>query len=163
MSNRVPARLRAQSWWPMTDPSPRRSLTKRIVLVLGATLAFALVWIVAVRLAVENRYRGIEAQRATGLAAIEPFSAPSGDFDKVTWGSTWISKSASLHMHAINFDESVEALHRIVAAHHSYLEDLRTESWPGKGRALSVNVSVSSTDFDATLSDLKTLGRIDAV
>jgi len=66
-------------------------------------------------------------------------------------------------MHAINFDESVEALNRMVAAHHSYLEDLRTESWPGKGRALSVNVSVSSTDFDATLSDLKTLGRIDAV
>jgi len=147
----------------MPDASPRRSLRKRIVLVVAGLLAFTLVWVVAVRLAVDNIFRGIETQRATGLAAIDPFSAYSGDSDKVTWGSTWISKSASLHMHAINFDESVEALHRIVATHHSYLEDLRTESRSGYGRALSANVSVPSMDFDATLADLKTLGRIDAI
>jgi hypothetical protein len=66
-------------------------------------------------------------------------------------------------MHAINFDQSVEALHRMVAAHHDYLEDLRTESRPGHGRALSANVSVPSTDFDTSLSDLKALGRTDAI
>jgi len=148
----------------MSDPLPRRSLKKRIVLALAGLLAFTLVWVIAVRLAVENIYRGIEATKATGLsAAPDPFSTYSMDSDLTTWGNKWISKSASLHMHAINFDQSVEALHNIVAAHHSYLEDLRTESRPGHGRALSANVSVLSTDFDATLCDLKRLGRVDAI
>lgn len=147
----------------MPDPSPRRSVTKRIAIVVAGLVAFSLVWVIAVRLAVENIFRGIETQRATGLVAIDPFSPYSADSDKMTFGSTWISKSASLHMHTMNFDQSVEALHRIVSTHHSYLEDLRTESQSGHGRALSANVSVPSADFDATLSDLKTLGRIEAV
>jgi hypothetical protein len=148
----------------MPNPSPRRSLAKRIALVVAGLLAFTLVWVAAVRLAVENIYRGIETQKASGLSAIAgPFSSYSVDSDSTTWGSTWISKSASVHMHAINFDQSVQGLYRIVAAHHSYLEDLRTESRPGHGRALSANVSMPSTDFDTTLSDLKTLGRIDAI
>jgi hypothetical protein len=79
------------------------------------------------------------------------------------WGSAWISKSASLQMHASNFDQSVEALHRIVATHHGYLEDLRTESRSGNGRVLSASVSVPSADFDATLADLRMLGRIEAI
>lgn len=148
----------------MPDPSPRRSVTKRILLVLAGLLAFTLVWVIAVRLAVENIYRGIETQRASGLSAIAgPFSNYSAASDLTTWGSTWISKSASLQMHAMNFDQSVEALHRIVAAHQGYLEDLRTESRSGFGRGLSANVSVPSSDFDATLVDLKTLGRTEAV
>ena len=148
----------------MPNASTRRSLTRRILLVVAGLLAFTLVWVVAVRLAVENIYRGIETQRASGLSAIAgPFSNYSAESDSTTWGSTWISKSASLHLHAIHFDQSVGALDRIVAGHHSYLEDLRTESRPGYGRALSANISVPSTDFDATLADLKTLGRIDAI
>jgi multidrug resistance efflux pump len=63
----------------------------------------------------------------------------------------------------MDFDQSVEGLHRMVAAHHGYLEDLRTESRFGSGRTLSANLSVRSADFDATLSDLKMLGRIEAI
>src|SRR5690348_15111899 len=148
----------------MRNPSSRRSLAKRIALIVAGMLGFTLVWVVAVRLAVENIYRGIETQKASGLLAIaEPFSSYSVDSASTTWGTTWISKSASVHMHAINFDQSVEALHRIVAAHHGYLEDLRTESRPGHGRALSANVSVPSTDFDTSLCDLKALARTDAI
>jgi len=147
----------------MPYPSPRRSLKRRIVLVVAGLLAFTLLWVVAVRLAVENIFRGIEAQKAAGLSAIEPFSSYSVDSDSTSWGNTWISKSASLHMHVISFDPSVEGLHHTVAAHHGYLEDLRTASRPRYGRTLSASVSVPSTDFDATVSDLKTLGRIDAI
>ena len=52
---------------------------------------------------------------------------------------------------------------QIVSAHHGYLEDLRTESRSGSGRALAASVSVPSSDFDATLSDLKTLGRVEGI
>jgi hypothetical protein len=147
----------------MPDPSPRRSVTKRIVIVLAGFLAFILVWVVAVRVAVMNIFRGIETQRASGLSAIASFPSYFAKSDLTMWGSAWISKSASLQMHASNFDQSVEALHRIVATHHGYLEDLRTESRYGNGRVLSASVSVPSADFDAALTDLKMLGRIEAI
>ena len=81
----------------------------------------------------------------------------------MTWGSIWVSTSASLQLHTDSFDRSVEKLHGVVATHHGYLEDLRTESRSGNGRTLSASISVPSADFEVTLADLKTLGRIEAV
>ena len=40
---------------------------------------------------------------------------------------------------------------------------MRTDSHSGRGRALAAIVSVPSNDFDATLTDLKTLGRIEGI
>jgi hypothetical protein len=148
----------------MPESSPRRWLTKRILVVSGGLLALALVWVVAVRLAVMNVFRSIETQKGTGLSAMVPFSGYSVDSDKLTtWGTVWISRSASLQMHTDSFDRSVEKLHGAVATHRGYLEDLRTESRSGNGRTLSATVSVPSADFEVTLADLKTLGRIEAV
>lgn len=148
----------------MPESSPHRSVTKRIMFVFGGLVVFGLVWVVAVRLAVMNIFRGIETQKATGLSAMVPFSSYSSDADKsTTWGSMWISRSASLQMRTDSFDRSVEKLHGAVATHHGYLEDLRTESRSGNGRILSATVSVPSADFEATLVDLKTLGRIETV
>jgi hypothetical protein len=61
------------------------------------------------------------------------------------------------------FYHSVAQLHRIVAIHSGYLEDLRTESRSRRGRALSAALAVPSAEFDATLSDLKNIGRIDSI
>src|SRR6266550_644558 len=54
------------------------------------------------------------------------------------------------------------ALHQLVSVHQGYLEDLRTGSRSGFGRALCVSVSVPSGDFEAALCDMKTLGRMEA-
>ena len=51
----------------------------------------------------------------------------------------------------------------MVTAHHGYLEDLRTESHSGHGRALAATVSVPSNEFEATLAELKTLGRVEGI
>jgi hypothetical protein len=51
----------------------------------------------------------------------------------------------------------------IVAGHHGYLEDLRTESRTGSGRALAATISVPSEEFDSTLSELQKLGRAESV
>lgn len=143
----------------MSESSPRRSLAKRILLILGGLIAFTLVFVVAVRLAVTGISNGIEQSRATGLAAVSPFAHYSAASDLITWGSTWISRSASLQVRTNRFDYSVASLHRIVSARHGYLEDLKTESRSGHGRELSANISVPSADFEAALSDLKILGQ----
>jgi hypothetical protein len=50
-----------------------------------------------------------------------------------------------------------------VAGHHGYLEDLRTESRTGAGRALGATISVPTEEFDGTLLDLQKLGRVESV
>jgi hypothetical protein len=75
----------------------------------------------------------------------------------------WIARSADLRARSSAFDRSLVALHQIVSIHRGYLEDLRTESRSGYGRVLAAAVSVPSNDFDATLADLKTLGRVEGI
>ena len=147
----------------MSELSPRRSLSKRILLILGGLVAFTLVFFIAVRLAVTGIFMGIEANKAIGLSSVSPFTSYSSSHDLITWGSIWVSRSASLDMRTTSFDKSVEALHRFVASHHSYLEELRTEHRSGEGRALSAGVSVPATDFESALSDLKSLGRVERI
>jgi Domain of unknown function (DUF4349) len=148
----------------MPEIPRHRSLPKRTLLVLGGFLAFTILFVIATRIAVSGIFRGIAANRATGLSAISPFSADKAvPSDLQSWGSDWISRSAALEMRTEAFDASVQSLNRIVTAHHGYLEDLRTQSLSGYGRTLSANVSVPSGDFESALTDLKTLGRVESI
>jgi len=115
-------------------------------------------------------FRGIAAEKATGLSAVASWDSgsmwsslshqPSGtDADKSTG---WIARSADLQIRSSAFENSLASLHRIVSAHHGYLEDLRTESRTGSGRALAAIVSVPTEEFENTRKDLKTLGRVGA-
>ncbi len=144
--------------------SPRRSLLKRILFVIGGLVAFTLVFVIAVRLAVDGIYRGIEANRATGLASISTFSVDRAYLSRpVSWGSDQISKSASLDVRADAFEDSVRSLNQVVAVHHGYLEDLRKQSHSGYGRTLAANISVPSSAYEQALSDLKGLGRVESI
>jgi len=148
----------------MPDSLNRFFILKRLLIAAAALMAFLMASVIGSRIAVESLFRGIASSRATGLAAISPFSVGNADAsDMRSWGSDWISKNAALQMRTPAFEASVQSLNRIVAAHHGYLEDLRTQSRSGDGRALSANVSVPSSDLESTLSDLKTLGRIEAI
>jgi uncharacterized protein DUF4349 len=147
----------------MSESSSPRSLPKRILLILGGFVVFTLVFIIAIRIAVTGIFNGIEQSKATGLAAVSPFAHYSAASDLIKFGNIWISRSAVLQMRTTTFDRSVESLHQIVALRHGYLEDLRTESRSGSGRTLSANVSVPSSDFEAALSEVKTLGRVETI
>jgi len=126
------------------------------LIAAAAVMAFLMASVIGSRIAVESLFRGIASSRATGLAAISPFSVGNADAsDMRSWGSDWISKSAALQMRTPAFEASVQSLNRIAAAHHGYLEDLRTQSRPGDGRALSANVSVPSSDFEFGISQLR--------
>ncbi len=149
------------------ETSPRRSLPRRFLLVAAGLFAFTLLFVIACRIAVLQMFRGIEQSRATGLSAVSSWDV----------GSRWsqagvavdlartdqISRSADLRALSSSFDHSAAQLHRIVAIHSGYLEDLRTESRSRRGRALSAALAVPSAEFDATLSDLKNIGRIDSI
>ena len=153
----------------MSELSPRRSIAKRLLIAVAALGAIMMVSVFSARLAVESLFKGIASSKATGLSAV------AWDTDKM-WSSDaampmlqkgiidpWIARSADLRARSSSFDRSLASLHQTVSAHHGYLEDLRTESRSGFGRALAATVSVPSSDFDATLADLKTLGRVEGL
>jgi hypothetical protein len=154
----------------MSESSSRRSLPKRIILVIGGLFAFVLLFAVATRITVYELFSGIAQSRATGLAAsewdVESMWSTGGigvaAYQKSA-AVSWIARTADLRARSAAFDHSVLALHQLVSTHHGYLEDLRTESRSGHGRALAATVSVPSNDFDATLADLKTLGRVEGI
>jgi Domain of unknown function (DUF4349) len=162
----------------MTGIPSRSSWPKRILLTVAALIAFLLLFVIALRITVSEMYRGggIESSRVTGLSAVSPSwdersmwaTAPmlqrSVDFARVNspWESP-VARTADLRTRSDSFDRSVSELHRIVSAHQAYLEDLRTETRSGSGRALAATLSVPSKEFDAAISDLKALGRTEAV
>jgi Domain of unknown function (DUF4349) len=155
----------------MSDNSARVSWKKRFLLILAALISFVLLFVVAIRVTVNEMFRGIASSRATGLSAIEPrdttsmWSSGGGYLQKGSsdFATPWIVRSADLRTRSSSFERSVASLHQIVSAHHGYLEDLRTESRSHHGRVLAASVSVPTDDFDAALVDLQTLGRTEAV
>jgi hypothetical protein len=156
----------------MSDSPNRLSIIKRLLIATVALVAFTMASVIGARIAVESLFRGIASSKSTGLSAFAPLDtrpmlqkgvATSNDFLTLPSGGSWIARSAELRTRTSNFDRSVATLHRLVSVHQGYLEDLRTESRSAFGRALSANVSVPSSDFDGALSDLKALGRIEAI
>ena len=149
----------------MSESSPRRSFAKRLLIAAAALAAFTIATIIGSRLAVESLFKGMASSRSSGLSAISWDVGSMGSTAMLQKGvaEPWIARSADLRARSSSFDRSLASLHEIVSTHHGYLEDLRTESRSGHGRALAATVSVPSSDFDATLADLKTLGRVEGV
>jgi len=154
----------------MSETLNRRSFAKRLLIAAAAFAAFSLASIISARLAVESLFKGIASSRSSGLSAIFGDVGSMGSTGQMGVAmlqkgvaEPWIARSADLRARSSAFDRSLASLHEIVSTHHGYLEDLRTESRSGYGRALAATVSVPSSDFDATLADLKTLGRVEGI
>ncbi len=156
----------------MADTSSRPSWPRRIALVVSSLVAFLLLFVIALRITVSEMFKGIETSKATGLAAVTPWdtgtmwSTGTLPVDSVRAAFPWespIARTADPHTHSASFDRSVADLHRMVSAHQAYLEHLRTETHSGSGRVLAATLSVPSKEFDAAISDLKTLGRTEAI
>src|SRR5437879_6679764 len=149
----------------MSESSPRRSFAKRLLIAAAALAALTIATIIGSRLAVESLFKGMASSRSSGLSAISWDVGSMGSTAMLQKGvaEPWIARSADLRARSSSFDRSLASLHEIVSTHHGYLEDLRTESRSGYGRALAATVSVPSSDFDATLADLKSLARVEGI
>jgi len=154
----------------MSDTPVRRSLTRRILLIVGGLASFAVLWVVACRIAVQQMFMSIEQSRANGLSAVAWDAGSmwnsrnvSMDFARSAVLDSSVARSAQLRARSSSFDRAVASLHQVVSAHHGYFDDLRTESQSGQGRPLSVALAVPPAEFDAALSDLKKIGRVIAI
>jgi len=154
----------------MSESSPRRCFLKRLLITVAALSAFILSSVFSARIAVESLFRGVASSKSSALSSYSwdlgsmwSTGGIAGPYLQKGVADPWIARSANLLARSSAFDRSLASLHQIVSAHHGYLEDLRTESRSGSGRALAATVSVPSNDFDATLSDLKTLGRVEGI
>jgi len=154
----------------MSESTPRRSFLKRLLITVAALSAFILSSVFSARIAVESLSRGIASSKSSPLSSYSwdlgsmwSTGGIAGPYLQKGVADPWIARSANLLARSSAFDRSLASLHQIVSAHHGYLEDLRTESRSGSGRALAATVSVPSNDFDATLSDIKTLGRVEGI
>ncbi len=151
----------------------RPSWTKRILFGTVGLVSFLLLFVVAVRITVFEIYRGIETSKATGLAAVSPWDERSmwssppmlqRSVDSSTiFSESPIARTADLRSRSSSFDRSVSELHRIVSSHQAYFEDLRTETHSGSGRSLAATLSIPSREFDSAITDLKMLGRVEAI
>jgi hypothetical protein len=158
--------LQVQREVTVAEAITHRSLFKRILLVTGGLIVFTILFVVACRLAVIQMFRGMASSRATGLSAwdIGGMWTDRSYFQlSQTESGKWISRNADLRIHTDAFERSRTSIDQIAAVHHGFLERLVTESNSGRGRGLSAVLSVPAAEFDATIADLKKLGRVEGI
>jgi hypothetical protein len=158
----------------MTAAATRMSWPKRILFGCAALGAFIFLFVVAVRVTINEIFRGggIESSSRIPAYAASPYwntrsMWPAPMLQKSSglasaWGA-FVARSADLLAHSDAFDQSVRRLRELVSVHQGFFEDLHTQSQSGSGRALSATLSIPAKEFDSTLADLKRLARVDAV
>lgn len=150
----------------MAEAITHRSLFKRILFVTGGLIVFTILFVVACRLAVMQMFRGMASSRATGLAAwdVGGMWTDRSYFQRSETGSdTWVARNAELRMHTDAFEQGRTSIDEILTVRHGFLERLVTESHSGHGRTLLAVLSVPAAEFDATIADLKKLGRMEGI
>lgn len=157
----------------MSANADRPSWKKRALLIVGGFVVFVFLFEVAIRITVRELLGGIASSRGTAFPGVE--------WDvRSMWSNGWpgamlqkgggvadnepsIARMADMRCRSSSFEHAVDELRRIVAAHQGYFEQLRTETQPGAGRALAAALAVPSSEFDRTLADLKTAGRVESI
>jgi hypothetical protein len=150
----------------MPDATSRTSMPKTYLLVVGS-IVIVLSYFVS-RLPMEQHSIAVDNARASGLSG-------------TTWNtrSMWTSHSlvpagtspfefridamartAELRECTSTFENDIASLRKTIAAHHGYFENLSTQTQSGRGRLLSVYLAVPSPEFESTVAELKSIGRL---
>ena len=138
---------------------PIKSFVRRVLGGLALLVIVIITSVIASRLAVEQLFHGIAAQRSTGLAAF----GSAASYKELVLPEKGISKNVDLESRTTAFEESTERLRRLVGAHHGEFEDLRTENRSGQGRSLAAAFTVPVGEFDATMQEVKSLGKVERI
>jgi Domain of unknown function (DUF4349)/Putative zinc-finger len=72
-----------------------------------------------------------------------------------------IVRTAALTISTGTFDAARQAVDRILRDHHGYAADLQVDSPQNAGRTLTATLRVPASELDATLAELKKLGRVE--
>ena len=103
-------------------------------------------------------------QLVGGLAfsAQDKSSAHSALANISTGGGPMIVHTAELSLTTKEFDKARALLESFGRRHHGYLADLKVTGTTGNGRTLTATLRVPADQLDATLADVKSLGRVES-
>jgi hypothetical protein len=94
------------------------------------------------------------------------FGAPQRDKSAVAReaiaSGPMIIRTAQLALITKEFDNARSAVESILKRHHGYVGELKVGGSTGSGRALNATLRVPADQLDATLTELKTLGRVES-
>jgi hypothetical protein len=80
----------------------------------------------------------------------------------LTANGPMIIRSAQLSLITKEFDKARANLEAILKRHHGYVGELKAGGSTGSGRTLNATLRVPADQLDATLTEVKTLGRVEA-
>jgi anti-sigma factor RsiW len=81
---------------------------------------------------------------------------------KATFSGPMIARTAQLTLVAADFAHTRERLDAILKAHHGYVGQLTVNAPAGAGRTLDAALKVPSAELDASLAEMKKLGRVES-
>jgi hypothetical protein len=87
-------------------------------------------------------------------------AAGTGGVDEIDYGTPLISHAAELTVATKEFAHSRASLEEILERHHGYASKLRMVGQPS-GSTLTATLRVPSSEFNAAVTDLKTLGNVE--
>jgi hypothetical protein len=82
--------------------------------------------------------------------------------DKTPATGPMIIRTAQLNLITKEFDKARTALETTLKRHRGYLGEMKTGGSTGSGRTLTATLRVPADQLDATLAELKTLGRVES-
>jgi Domain of unknown function (DUF4349) len=71
-----------------------------------------------------------------------------------------IARTATLNVTAKDFNAARASMDRIVRVHQGYISSLNVSNEQGAPRSLDAKIAVPAAQYDATLADLRALGRV---
>ncbi len=102
------------------------------------------------------------------LQAAPPVSSGAPQSDQATVGNNlpangpMIIRTAQLRLITKEFDKARAQLEAILKRHRGYVGELKANDATGSGRTLTATLRVPSDQLDATLTEVKTLGRVES-
>jgi hypothetical protein len=152
---------------PVTlDAEPRPFYRRRWVWALAAACSLAFVGLVhqttEVHLARSEQYDGALGPASRTLlqnAAVKATPAPPSPAGSPEPTAPLIAHSARLALVTDHFDHMHDSLQAILTRHHGYIAELTINAEEGSARSLDASVKTPSNQLDATIAEIKALGR----
>jgi hypothetical protein len=101
-------------------------------------------------------------QAAPPVSSGAPQSDPATVGNNVSANSPMIIRTAQLSLITKEFDKARANLEAILKRHRGYVGELKANDTTGSGRTLTATLRVPADQLDATLTEVKTLGRVES-
>jgi len=95
-------------------------------------------------------------------APASKFAASSSDTNVLPVRGPMIIRTAELSLITNEFDKVRSSIESILKQHRGYLGELKVGSATGTGRSLTATLRIPADQLDATLIEMKTLGRVES-